>query len=312
LEAERASLWWAACHDELTGLANRRLFCTLAPPLLRAGRPAVLVVLDLNGFKPINDTLGHDVGDLVLQTVARRMTACARHTVVARLGGDEFASVLASPQHEPSPHWWRPAVATLAATIAEPMPVADHQLSVTASVGVAPAHDEVLITELIRRADLAMYHAKANGHCYAAWDGYAVDGAHTPDSVQRRGARPQAIAPARRDLRSSAGPRIVEAVPARPGRGGPRRYLQAARSGLGLSGRRLAAGRGRERLTPGRDGDLPERGRHRNGRGHHDRRVRPDPPHRRSAARPPDLRSEGGRLTATTDDPWSGGVRRFR
>jgi diguanylate cyclase (GGDEF)-like protein len=194
LEAERAALWWAACHDELTGLANRRLFCTLAPPLLRAGRPAVVVVLDLNGFKPINDALGHDVGDRVLQIVAGRLAAYAHHPVVARLGGDEFASVLASPQREPRPRWWRPAVATLAATIAEPMPVAGHLLNVTASVGVAPPCDEVLITELLRRADLAMYHAKASGHCYAAWD------------------RP------RRNLEAPAGPPIVEAALADPTR----------------------------------------------------------------------------------------------
>src|SRR2546430_790074 len=60
LQAERAALWWAVGHDELTGLANRRLFQTLAPPLLReCGRRAAVLVIDLNGFKPINDRFGH-------------------------------------------------------------------------------------------------------------------------------------------------------------------------------------------------------------------------------------------------------------
>src|SRR2546421_5368387 len=74
LQAERAALWWAVGHDELTGLANRRPFQTLAPPRLRAwGRRAAVVVLDLNGFKPINDRFGHDAGDDVLRTVAQRI-----------------------------------------------------------------------------------------------------------------------------------------------------------------------------------------------------------------------------------------------
>jgi diguanylate cyclase (GGDEF)-like protein len=176
LEAERAALWWAATHDELTGLANRRLFCTLAPQLMYADRPAVVVVLDLNGFKPINDALGHEVGDRVLQIVAQRLASCVGHDVVARLGGDEFTGVFTGPQRDLGGQWWRPAVTALATAIAEPMPVAGHLLRVTASLGVAPARDEVLIAELLRRADLAMYHAKVNGHCYAIWDRRGIDG----------------------------------------------------------------------------------------------------------------------------------------
>jgi diguanylate cyclase (GGDEF)-like protein len=180
LEAERAALWWAATHDELTGLANRRLFCTLAPPLMCAERPSAVVVLDLNGFKPINDALGHEVGDRVLQIVAQRMVSCVGHDLVARLGGDEFTSVLTSPHRQPCAQWWRPAVIALAAAIAEPMPVAGHLLSVTASVGVALACEEILIGELLRQADLAMYQAKASGSRYALWDRHGVDGVITP------------------------------------------------------------------------------------------------------------------------------------
>jgi len=177
LQAERAALWWAVGHDELTRLANRRLFCTLAPPLLHAGRPAAVIVLDLNGFKPINDMLGHDVGDWVLQLVAQRLASCPGYELVARLGGDEFAGVLTGPHRDAPAYWWRPGVTALAAAIAEPMPLAGQQLSVTASVGVALADDDVLIGELLRRADLAMYQAKASGGCYAAWGGQGVDSA---------------------------------------------------------------------------------------------------------------------------------------
>src|SRR6266545_44456 len=169
LRAERAALWWAVGHDELTGLANRRLFATLAPRLLRTGQPAAVIVLDLNGFKPINDTLGHEAGDQVLQIVAHRIASCVRDDLVARLGGDEFTAVLISPHRRPHAQWWRPAVTALSAAIAEPMPVAGRILTVTASIGVAPAHGDVLLTDLLHRADLAMYHAKVSGGQYAAW-----------------------------------------------------------------------------------------------------------------------------------------------
>src|SRR5256885_5079581 len=90
LQAERAALWWAVGHDELTGLANRRLFQTLAPALL-GDHPgeAVVVVLDLNGFKPVNDRLGHHAGDLVLRLLAERLTR-VRDDLVARFGREEF------------------------------------------------------------------------------------------------------------------------------------------------------------------------------------------------------------------------------
>ena len=126
LKAEQHRLRWAATHDELTGLPNRRLLHTLAPRLLdvaTTGRPAVVIVLDLNGFKPINDTLGHHVGDHVLRTVARRLaTLAAAGHLVARLGGDEFAAVLTYPFPTRRPTWWRPIVDALCMAVAEPIP----------------------------------------------------------------------------------------------------------------------------------------------------------------------------------------------
>jgi diguanylate cyclase (GGDEF)-like protein len=181
LRAERAALWWVVGHDELTGLANRRLFSSLAPPLLRTGRPAVVILLDLNNFKPINDRFGHEAGDQVLQIVAQRLTDRAGDDLVARLGGDEFTGVLTSPCAEAPPQWWRPAVTALAAAIAEPMPVAGHLLSVTASIGVAPVQEDIQISELLHRADLAMYHAKLSGGCFAAWGKHVLNGAKGAD-----------------------------------------------------------------------------------------------------------------------------------
>src|SRR6266480_2783591 len=179
LQAERAALWWAVGHDELTGLANRRLFQTLAPPLLREwGRRAAVVVLDLNGFKPINDRFGHDAGDDVLRLVAQRIAACVGDDLAARLGGDEFAAVVTNPHPDGHDGWWRRYVRRLATAIAEPMPVAGHTLTVTASIGIAPARGEELVGELLRQADQAMYREKIGSH--RAWGGNAVDAAPAP------------------------------------------------------------------------------------------------------------------------------------
>jgi diguanylate cyclase (GGDEF)-like protein len=153
----------------------------------------VVVVLDLNGFKPINDTFGHDAGDRVLQVVAERLARCAGDNLVARLGGDEFIGVLTSPYHDPPVDWWRPVAAALSTAIAQPMPVAGQTLTVTTSIGIAPAHDGVVFGELLRRADLAMYHAKVTGIGYATWGTDAINGSEV--------ARPR---------RPRHGPRVVE------------------------------------------------------------------------------------------------------
>jgi diguanylate cyclase (GGDEF)-like protein len=162
LQAERVALYWAVGHDELTGLANRRQFYAAAPTILRIhGCAAAVLVLDLNGFKPINDTFGHQVGDEVLRQVARRLALHTGGDLVARLGGDEFAAILTRQCEAASAHWWRRTAATLSATLAEPMWISGRVLSVTASIGVAPAGPQACIEELVQRADVAMYQAKA-------------------------------------------------------------------------------------------------------------------------------------------------------
>src|SRR5690349_3863584 len=85
LESERAALWWAIHHDDLTGLANRRLLDTVGPAMLRRSTRYAVLVLDLNEFKPVNDRYGHAVGDEVLRTVGRRLSNCLTDDLVARL-----------------------------------------------------------------------------------------------------------------------------------------------------------------------------------------------------------------------------------
>jgi diguanylate cyclase (GGDEF)-like protein len=161
LEQERASLRWMADHDELTGLANRRLFHALAPALLRDDdRSSAVLILDLNGFKPINDTYGHDAGDEVLRVVARRMAACLDDHLVARFGGDEFAALPRAPRADAPEAWWHDVAASLSAAIAPPIDVSGHTLSVTASIGVVPAGRSTDLLGLLRDADQAMFSAK--------------------------------------------------------------------------------------------------------------------------------------------------------
>jgi diguanylate cyclase (GGDEF)-like protein len=161
LEQERASLRWMAGHDALTGLANRRLFHALAPTLLgRGDHSSAVLILDLNGFKPINDTYGHDAGDEVLCVIARRMAACLGDHLVARLGGDEFAALPRAPHADAPEMWWHEVAASLSAAIAPSIDVAGRTLTVTASIGVVPAGRPVDLPDLLRRADQAMFHAK--------------------------------------------------------------------------------------------------------------------------------------------------------
>jgi diguanylate cyclase (GGDEF)-like protein len=155
-----------AQYDELTGLANRSLFQDrLARALAWARRHERLVavmVLDLNGFKAVNDRLGHSAGDRLLNIVARRLSERLRETdTVARLGGDEFALLienLAEPEHAAL------VAGKLLEAVAPPIRLDEQQVSVTASIGVALyPKDGRDPAELMREADRAMYRAKAEG-----------------------------------------------------------------------------------------------------------------------------------------------------
>ena len=160
-------------HDPLTGLLNRRGLAaamqTQVAQSRRYGTAGALLVLDLDGFKAINDTLGHDAGDKLLVRVADELRACLRETdVLARLGGDEFAVIL--------PRETLDEAAVVAGKITARLRATGE--AVTASVGVAPfSAEHESGDDVMRAADLAMYSAKAAGR-----DRHAVAGRH-PDLV---------------------------------------------------------------------------------------------------------------------------------
>ncbi|MBJ7330253.1 MAG: EAL domain-containing protein [Solirubrobacteraceae bacterium] len=155
-----------ALHDPLTGLANRALLAAHVEHALIASKrqegQVALLLVDLDRFKQINDTMGHSVGDELLQTVADRLRDRARGgDLVARLGGDEFVVVFDAVE---SVHEVVPVAQRLIDAIAEPMMIAGRELFVTSSVGIVVAEDAQVDAEsLLRDADVAMYRAKAGG-----------------------------------------------------------------------------------------------------------------------------------------------------
>ncbi|MGK5737743.1 putative bifunctional diguanylate cyclase/phosphodiesterase [Micromonospora sp. URMC 103] len=154
----------AASHDALTGLANRRHLLDEGTEQLSARHAdgvTALVLIDLNHFKEINDTLGHAAGDQVLVGVAERLREAAQPTdLVARLGGDEFAVLL---RNLPAPAVAAHRAEGLLAALHEPFDLDGLRISVEASGGIAAAPASGGMPELLRRADVAMYQAKRAG-----------------------------------------------------------------------------------------------------------------------------------------------------
>ncbi|MEM8924280.1 MAG: EAL domain-containing protein [Actinomycetota bacterium] len=157
-----------ARHDALTGLPNRMLFTEELDRRLDRGSsdPFAVVLIDLDRFKEVNDTLGHHIGDLLLVEVGRRLDKTMRDSdVVARLGGDEFALVLTEVD---GPEAALHAAHRIVDAIEAPFEVEGLRLDVGASIGVAmaPQHGNDLVT-LLQRADVAMYQAKDSGTSHA-------------------------------------------------------------------------------------------------------------------------------------------------
>lgn len=164
LEGEKRRAYELASHDHLTGLANRRMFMELAASHLARARRSrqhyALMFVDLDRFKVINDTLGHRVGDLLLQIVGQRLREALRESdVIARFGGDEFVILLTGMEHETDVV----AVAEkLVETIGRPCSNLDgHDVQISPSIGVALyPRDGQTLDNLIRHADAAMYQSK--------------------------------------------------------------------------------------------------------------------------------------------------------
>ena len=163
-----------ALTDPLTGLANRNQFNGKFEDALKLARRqdqlAALMVLDLDKFKPVNDTYGHPVGDALLQMVAGKvLDICREIDTVARLGGDEFAVILVEPEdREGVIH----AAERIVEALCTPMTVLGHKVQIGTSIGIAFFPDDGEDDEtLFRRADLALYEAKEAGrNCWRAFE----------------------------------------------------------------------------------------------------------------------------------------------
>ncbi|HVU92497.1 MAG TPA: GGDEF domain-containing protein, partial [Jatrophihabitans sp.] len=180
-ELAEAALVHQASHDQLTGAANRTLLMERLVAAVRGegrhGGSSVLIFLDLDGFKRVNDTWGHPAGDAVLRTVTARLAAQVRPgDTVARVGGDEFVVLCRRMAGTPG----RSLAERLALAVQQPVDLGPAAVSVGASIGVTvvdgaalaggPEDDFLLADELLRRADAAMYEAKRAG-----------GGVHAPD-----------------------------------------------------------------------------------------------------------------------------------
>ncbi|MFA7670610.1 MAG: diguanylate cyclase, partial [Burkholderiaceae bacterium] len=181
---QEALIWRQARFDHLTQLPNRQMFHENLQRSIeqsqRSGLPFALVFLDLDLFKEVNDTFGHDEGDVLLQHVAKRISQCCRRSdQVARLGGDEFIMII---QDLKDPLDVYPICDKLLKTVSSPYSLSVSEIRISCSVGVAfyPNHADNA-TELLKYADLAMYAAKEKGR-----NQYCLFSNSMRDSVQLR------------------------------------------------------------------------------------------------------------------------------
>jgi diguanylate cyclase (GGDEF)-like protein/PAS domain S-box-containing protein len=155
-----------AQHDPLTDLPNRLLFSDRLTQAIamarRRGHRLAVMFLDLDRFKHVNDSLGHQVGDMLLQSVARRLVGCVRASdTVSRQGGDEFVVLLSQIEHADDA---AASARTILAALVPPHDIANRQLHISVTIGIGVYPDDGPDAEaLIRCADAAMYHAKGRG-----------------------------------------------------------------------------------------------------------------------------------------------------
>jgi diguanylate cyclase (GGDEF)-like protein len=160
----QAEIEHLAFHDPLTGLANRRLFLDRLGHALsvveRSGRGCAVLFMDLDGFKTINDTFGHGVGDELLRELATRLTNAAREVdTIARLGGDEFAILCEDVDLEMATQ----VAERVREALRRPVDLEGSAIVLRASIGIAVAEDAISAEEILRDADAAMYAVKIAG-----------------------------------------------------------------------------------------------------------------------------------------------------
>lgn len=197
---------WLAFHDQLTGLPNRSLLDrdldVAIDRAARSGTAVAVLYLDLDGFKPVNDALGHEAGDAVLRAVADRLRACTRaHDLAVRIGGDEFVVVL-TDLARPGIVQAEAVAANLERAIAAPVRIGEAETAVTVSVGIGVYPDDGEDgARLVARADAAMYRDKGGREGDGRGGGPAppeVDPAALRQALLERAARAQARASALR------------------------------------------------------------------------------------------------------------------
>ncbi len=166
IERERQLEHQLAYFDDLTNLPNRQLFNDRLKQVLsgvdRYQLRMALMFLDLDGFKQINDTLGHDAGDLLLRSVASRLKECIRESdTVARIGGDEFTFILPQINHASDVHQLAQKILK---KISSPFNLSGHKVNITGSIGASLYPDDTGDSgTLLKNADMAMYYAKKKG-----------------------------------------------------------------------------------------------------------------------------------------------------
>lgn len=169
--AAEAEIKHLAFYDPLTGLPNRRLLHDRLKQALassaRSDRECALLFMDLDNFKALNDTLGHNIGDLLLQQVAQRLETCVREgDTVARLGGDEFVVILEDLSDQPieAAAQTKAVANKILAIFQQPYQLGPHEYHCTAGIGASIfCNHEFTQDELLKQADIAMYQAKTSG-----------------------------------------------------------------------------------------------------------------------------------------------------